>query len=220
MNMRLSVITFLTFWVTLTAAQDTMPNEEQAPKKQPNIQLEGDSRQTFVNNNSVGIYGMRIGTFINEKTQVGLGGYSSNLFGVLGRSVSKDYRDFSEIPPAVLPAEIGFHYFSIFGEYTLIHNNRLILTTNSQFGLGWVDIDIVDSSFEKENIRERKSLIEHSVKVDVKTFEWLRLMGGIGYRYLLTGEAQIKEAFNAPIYIVGFSVDVKYLYQKVFKHKK
>ena len=82
-----------------------------------------------------------------------------------------------------------------------------------------MDIDLLEPNIESRNIRENKALVEHSLKANVKTFEWLRLIGGVGYRYLIAGEQQIKDAFNAPIYIVGFSLDFKQVYGKLFKNK-
>lgn len=94
------------------------------------------------------------------------------------------------------------------------------LTFNNQIGLGWVDIEFKDPNILKEDLRENKSLVEHSLKVDFQTFEWLRLNAGVGFRYLIEGEDQIKKAFNAPIYIAGFSIDFKFLYHKLIKKNK
>ncbi len=193
--------------------------EENKSKKELSLKFEGDSRRTIVNRESVSIYGVRLGALIQERTSVGIGIYSSNLFGIVGRTVNKMYQDTEVNPPAFFDSNIGFHYFSTYGEYTLINNNRLKFTANSQLGFGWVDIDFVEPNLEKDRIRESKSLIEHSIKLDVKTFEWLRINGGVGYRYLIAGEQQIKNAFNSPIYIIGFSIDYKYLSNKIFKKK-
>lgn len=181
------------------------------------ILFELDSRRTIINRKSVGIYGARLGALINQKVEFGVGVYSSNLFGILGNSVNKNYTDNSLDPPAIFDSEIGFHYFSLFSEYRLINKERIVFTLNSQIGTGWVDISFVDVTPPKEDIRELKSLIEHSIKADIKTFSWLRLIGGVGYRYLIQGERQIKDAFNAPIYIIGFSVDLRLLKDTLFK---
>jgi len=178
------------------------------------FRFQGDSRRTFVSGKSASIYGVRGGLQFNQKYEVGLGVYSSNLFGLLGRTVQKDYFNNRTNPPSPIPAEIGFHYVSLYGEYTIIENKRIKLTTNTQLGLGRVDINLSDAINGSPRIQERKSLLEYSIKADVKTLSWLRLIGGIGYRHLLNGEDQIKRAFNAPIYITGFSIDFKELFKK------
>lgn len=194
--------------------------ESDTTAKKSTLRFQFDSRRTFVDRRTASITGVRLGVALQDKIQVGIGGYSSNLFGLLGNSVTKDYQDFSLDQAPVLSTEIGFHYFSAFGEYTIVNNETLIWTANSQFGIGWVDIDFVEPGIERPSKSEGKVLVEHSIKANVQTFPWLRLIGGVGYRYLLNGDRQIKDAFNAPIYIVGFSIDYKYIYGKLFKKKK
>ena len=213
------LIILLAFFATLCQAQEQDLSKTQKEEKEASkFKYQGDSRRTFVDNNSVGISGIRGGYQWAPRFEAGIGIYSSNLFGILGSSVSKDYEDTrTSTPSAIFPAEIGFHYGSIYGEYTIIENKRLIFTANSQVGLGWVDIEFEENA-NKDRIREGKSLIEHSIKADVLTLKWLRLIGGVGYRYLTFGEQQLKDAFNAPIYIVGFSIDFKTLFKKKNKN--
>ena len=122
----------------------------------------GDSRRTFVDKQSANIFGIRAGLGVSKKIETGIGIYSSNLFGILGSNVSKLYIDNSAPSPFEFQAEVGFHYFAVYGEYLLLSNRRLKLTTNTQIGLGYVDIDFATAI--KEGRREIKSLIEHSIK--------------------------------------------------------
>ena len=216
---RIAIIVLLPLLALTLHAQEWPDDEKPALQKKSVLRFQGDSRQTIINRKSVGIYGVRLGVLFEGDKEVGLGVYSSNLFGVLGNTVEKNYLDNSVVPPVALPASVGFHYFSIYGEYTILRSRVLLLTTNSQVGHGWVDIDFTDNSINKDRLRERKWLVEHSVKIDVKTFEWLRVMGGVGYRYLTSGERQIKDTFNAPIYILGFSIDFKKLLSRGSKSK-
>lgn len=76
---------------------------------------------------------------------------------------------------------------------------------------------LLEEGLDKERmLRAGKTIVEHSFKAKVRTFSWLDLIGGVGYRYLLNGETQIKKAFNAPIYIIGASINFKQL-KKVVK---
>jgi hypothetical protein len=92
-----------------------------------------------------------------------------------------------------------------------------MLTTNTQFGEGRVNIHLEEGLEMERRLRAGKTLVEHSFKAKVRTFSWLHLIVGVGYRYLLNGEAQIKKAFNAPVYILGASIDFKKLKKAVKK---
>lgn len=175
------------------------------------FKLDFDSRRTFVQRNSVKVFGLRIGLHKN-KFGFGVGYYSSRSFGIFDKSISKNYIDNKLDPPQSFPAEFDFDYFSIFGDYILLKKNPWQITANTQLGIGRVDIDLLDGN--SKNIKERKSLVEHSIKVNYQALRWLRVDAGIGYRYLIAGEQQIKDAFNAPIYIVGLNFNIKELFRK------
>jgi hypothetical protein len=204
-----SLFTLLLF-TTLLSAQE---------EKKSKIKIQGDSRSTIIERRSALIYGLRVGYQFSKRFEAGIGVYSSNLFRLLGRSVEKDFLDNTLNPPTLIPAEIGFHYSAIFGEYALIENKRWKFTANTQLGFGWVAIDLDEAFVIKDTRREIKILVEHSLKADVQTLPWLRLIGGVGYRYIPFAEQQIKDTFNAPIYIVGFSIDYGLLFGKKKREK-
>jgi hypothetical protein len=193
---------FLCFTLSLAFSQE---------ESKFDFKVQTDSRRTIINKNSVGIFGIRAGLLFKNKIETGVGIYSSSLFGILGKDVKKMYTDFSQNPPVTLPADVNFQYISIYGEYAIIDNKRLTLVTNNQFGVGRVNIHLDEGNDVSRRVRAGKRLIEHSLKAKVKTFPWLHLIVGVGYRYLINGEPQIKNTFNAPVYIIGASIDFKKL---------
>lgn len=187
--------------------------------KNVSFSLQLDSRNTFVRSEAVGIFGVRAGLVFDKKFEVGLGAYGTRILDFLGKEVEKDYLDESLSPSQLVPAKIGFEYISLYGEYLVLENNRWNITANSQYGMGRVNIRIQETNDTERLKRERKSLVEHSVKAKYQFNSWLQLIGGLGYRYLLSGEKQIKKAFNAPIYIISAEIDFKQLL-KVLKGEK
>lgn len=209
-RLSLLVLILLCGVTSLTTAQ-----EETESSVQFSIQL--DSRNTFVRTEAVGIFGVRAGLVFNKKFELGLGAYGTRLLDFLGKEVEKDYLDESLSPAQLVPALIGFEYTSLYGEYLVIENDRWNITVNSQYGMGRVNIRIQEPNDMERLKRERKSLVEHSVKAKYQFNSWLQLIGGLGYRYLLSGEKQVKKAFNAPIYIISAEIDFKTLIQALKK---
>jgi len=183
--------------------------------KKAELRVQFDSRNTLVDKETVGIFGLRVGLPIKNKYEFGVGLYASRVFDFFGKEIEKDYLDNSTIPSQTLPAVIGFKYFSVYGEYTLVDNNRWNITANSQYGLGQVFIELTESNGSMRKKTEGKSLIEHSLKAKYQLNSWLQLIGGVGYRYLINGEEQIRDAFNAPIYIVSAEIDFKRLFASI-----
>lgn len=184
---------------------------QEQEEKNVRFSLQLDSRNTFVRKETVGIFGVRAGLIFNNKFEMGLGVYGTRLLDFLGKEVNKDYLDQSLNPAQLVPAKIGFEYASLYGEYLVLENQRWNLTVNSQYGMGRVNIRIQEANNTERLKRERKGLVEHSVKAKYQFNSWLQLIGGLGYRYLLSGEKQIKDAFNAPIYLVTAEIDFKQL---------
>ncbi len=188
-------------------------------EKNLRFSLQLDSRNTFVRTETVGIFGVRGGLVFNNKIELGLGAYGTRLLDFLGKEVNKSYLDQSVSPAQRVPAKIGFEYISLYGEYLVLENHRWHLTVNSQYGMGRVNIRIQEANDMERLKRERKSLVEHSVKAKYQFNSWLQLIGGLGYRYLLSGEKQIKDAFNAPIYIISAEIDFKRLFKALKKRQ-
>jgi len=204
---------FFLFQISTVSAQD---NTENTNTKDWKFKYQFDSRRTFVAKESVSIFGIRVGLH-KEKFGTGIGYYTSRSWGLFANPISKDFTDFTSTPVQTFPAEVGFDYASIFGEYIFFEKKRWQLTANSQFGFGKVNVTLFENDGERKR-KENKILFEHSIKAKFKTTSWLDLYGGIGYRYLIEGEQQFKDAFNAPIYIVTFALDFKKLF-KSFKKK-
>jgi len=145
MMIRLLTLACLLLFTGVLCTQESAQEEEKPLKWYSYSRLHFDTRSTIINKESVGIYGIRIGCYYSksEKFNAGFGIYSSNLFGLFGNTATKDYIDNAFSPPVVLPAEIGFHYGTLYGEYTLLESKKVLLRTTSQIGYGWVDIDFI-----------------------------------------------------------------------------
>jgi len=213
---RKNQIFLLLFFATTSA----LLAQEATAEKNMRFVVQLDSRNTFVRDKAVSIFGIRGGFLYKDRYELGLGLYGTRLLDFLGREVEKDYLDNSTTPAQLKPALIGFEYASIYGEYKVLENARWFITVNSQYGMGRVNIRLQESNGTETLKRERKSLVEHSLKAKYHLNSWLTLVGGLGYRYLLSGQNQVKKAFNAPIYIISAEIDFKQLFQALIKKEK
>ena len=143
----------------MVSAQD---NTENTKAKDWKFKFQFDSRRTFVAKKSVGIFGIRIGLHHKNKFGAGVGYYSSRSWGLFAKPISKSFTDNKSTPAQTFPAEVGFDYASIFGEYIFFEKSRWQLTANTQLGLGKVNITLFEGDTERK-IKENKSLIEHSI---------------------------------------------------------
>ena len=196
---RLSLFFLVIFSCSVSlAAQD----DELAQSREKFKLLIGfDSRTTIINRESIGIFGVRAG-LKKHKYAFGIGGYDSRFLGILGRTLEKPFTLNEFRPERTVDADVDFRYISTFGEYNLIKKEKLVLALNTQVGLGNIRI-AYDLDGEPVVRKLSKGLVEHSAKLTVRPLPWLELTAGAGYRYLIDGEQQIKDAFTGPIYTLG-----------------
>jgi hypothetical protein len=160
-----------------------------------------DSRTTIINRETIGITGLRVGLKKN-KYAFGIGGYDSRFLGILGRTLSKPFTLDEFSPERTVDADVDFRYLSVFGEYYLVRQKKVILALNTQLGAGNIRV-AYDLDGEPVVRKLRKGLVEHYAKLRVLPLPWLELSGGVGYRYLIDGEPQIKQSFSGPVYTIG-----------------
>lgn len=213
---RLSVAFLIFFYFSVSlSAQD---NEAGNPKEKFKLLLGFDSRTTIVNRETIGITGVRAG-LKKHKYAFGIGGYDSRFLGILGRTLRKPFvlNEFS--PERTVDADVDFRYVSVFGEYNLVKKEKVVLSLNTQLGVGNIRI-AYDLDDEPVVRKLRKGLVEHSAKLTVRPLPWLELTGGGGFRYLIDGEQQIKDSFTGPIYTIGGWIYFGKLFGKKNKKKQ
>lgn len=213
---RLSLAFLLFFCFSLSlSAQD---KASESSKEKFKLLVGFDSRTTIVNRETIGITGVRAG-LKKYKYAFGIGGYDSRFLGILGRTLRKPFvlNEFS--PARTVDADVDFRYLSVFGEYNLVKKEKVLLSLNTQLGVGNIRI-VYDLDDEPVVRKLRKGLIEHSAKLTVRPLPWLELTGGGGYRYLVDGEQQIKDSFTGPIYTIGGWIYFGKLFGNKNKEKK
>ena len=188
---------FLLFFSLPLAAQEGGPPAEEKFK----LLLGFDSRTTIINRETIGITGLRAGLRKNRYA-FGIGGYDSRFLGILGRTLRKPFTldEFSQ--ERTVDADVDFRYLSVFGEYYLIRQEKIIIALNTQLGAGNIRV-AYDLDGEPVVRKLRKGLVEHYAKLTVRPLPWLELSSGVGYRYLIDGEPQIKKSFSGPVYTIG-----------------
>ena len=141
---------------TLVLASMSMNAQEVEDERNMRFVVQLDSRNTFVRDKAVSIFGLRGGILFNNKYELGIGLYGTRLLDFLGREVEKDYLDNSQNPAQLRPAIIGLEYASLYGEYVITENDRWHLTANSQYGMGRVNIRLTELNGSKHSsVKER-----------------------------------------------------------------
>jgi len=102
----------------------------------------------------------------------GIGGYDSRFLGILGRTLRKPFTldEFSQ--ERTVDADVDFRYLSVFGEYYLIRQEKIIIALNTQLGAGNIRV-AYDLDGEPVVRKLRKGLVEHYAKLPKTRFPQL-----------------------------------------------
>jgi hypothetical protein len=177
------------FLLTITAffAQETSP-------KKWKFAFQLDNRFSSIGKNDITIFGAKAGLQYKNKTRFGLG--TSFIL----TPVTFDY--FNKKFKTQESNTLNFWYVSVFNDWILYKKNNWECFVTEQVGYG-------KPSFVKEvndeivaDVNIGLFVNEISGQVNYKLNNWLGAGAGFGYRNMLNGNGQIKNAINAPIYIV------------------
>ena len=196
--------------------KDTTPKPD---KNKVKFILQLDARRSFVLNQSVRFYGLRLGLEYNYKHRFGIGIYGINDPVLLTNApVLVPSRD--SIDPFIDTVDLmfDFDYWSFFYERVIYRNRRWEASVPIHLGLGRINGSYRDR-------RERLwvpidypvALSEISAVGQYNVFRWLGLGTGMGYRWLWVGDQRVRSAYNAPVYMIKVKVMVGELYKSVFR---
>lgn len=187
-----------------------------------------DSRISFVFNKNTKLSGIKIGIEGDGKHRAGFGFYSlKNPVILKDKPLVIDSGSYfngtdSVRYPIVDTFNLRTHYsyLSVFVEPIWISNKKWELTSPFQLGLGEAKIDYRNNSGVVKDLVKFPFLVtEVSVVGHYKFFPWVGLGAGIGYRAMITSNQDVKDAFNAPIYIIKLKIFLGDLYRGIFKKK-
>jgi hypothetical protein len=153
-----------------------------------------DNRFSSIRKTDIAIFGAKAGIQYKNLTRFGFG------VSFIVNPVSIEY--FNKKLRVQETNTFNFWYFSIFNDWILYKSNHWECFVTEQIGTG-------NPSFTKEVNNEIVSDVnvglfvnEISGQVNYKINDWIGAGTGIGYRNLWNKSGQLKDIFNAPIYIV------------------
>lgn len=166
-----------------------------------------DTKNSFIANSRVKIYGINIGYNHNNTVKYGIGFHATD---------SKFKRTFYEKENNELveiPTHLNFVYISLFGEYVFYQTKRWEGSLPIQLGFGGTSFSGVynDSSYvyhEKFTIHYEATLNGH-----YRFLKYFSIGGGLGYRIMIIDNKQLGLQLTNPIYTIKFKFYIGDLYR-------
>lgn len=188
----------LFFFSFSVLAQESRPNWKFA------FQL--DNRFSSIQKADITIFGAKVGLQYKNLTRFGIGASA------ILNPVTIDY--FNKKMKTQETNTLNFWYISFFNDWIVYKSDHWECFLTEQIGMG-------NPTFSKEvndqivtDVNVKLVVNEFSGQVNYKISNWFGLGSGIGYRNILNTNSQLKNTFNAPIYIVKVIIYPEVFFKK------
>ena len=199
-------------------AQPTLDTIRICLEHKPHPFLKLDSRNSFINNDLVNIFGIKGGVSYYKRLNFGLGYYQ--LYNPPG-SLKEDVHYVSSLGHHYTVSKgLKMWYISANVEYSFYESKHWELTLPLQIGLGRTYYQ-----YTAENIKYRSNenfnfIYEPTISVDYKIIRWVGLNAAFGYRFMLAQTRKLNTQFNSPIVTFGIAIYYSEILKSLFPHNR
>lgn len=172
-----------------------------------------DSRNSFLLNQQAKMAGLRLGLELFDRYRVGLGWY-----GLRGHiNLPQEQR-----PNDMLLQSLRFTYGTVFFEYVIYEDFKWEAVASFPFGRGTGTIDTISTvNHVLGQLRAGDvNVIAPSVGGHYKLFYWLGVGSGVGYRFVIAPNQNVRQSLSAPFYVIKVKLFLGGIYKSIFKSEE
>jgi len=216
---QIKTIIFLSlFALTAAKAQPTLDTIKYCLKQKPRPFAKLDSRNSFIDNSIVNIFGAIAGINYGKRLSFGVG--YNQLYNP-PKNFNQDVEYINSFgKPYFVSSGIHFFYVSAAVDYAFYQTKHWEISMPLQIGIG--------QTYFQQTIHGKRSKIdahtnfiyEPTISVDYKIVKWFGLGIDFGYRFLLTNDVKLNREFNSPIVTFGLVIYYSEIYKSVFPNTK
>lgn len=195
--------TIFVFILLLVSASNF--SQENIPKKWK-FAFQLDNRFSSIRNTDITIFGAKVGLQYKNLTRFGVGA------SFIVNPVTIEY--FNKKLKVQETNVLNFWYLSFFNDWILYKSNHWECFLTEQMGTGNPSLKREVNDEVVANINVRLLLNEISGQVNYKINNWIGVGAGIGYRNILNNNPQLKNNFDAPIYIAKIIIYPETIFKK------
>lgn len=198
------------------AMVDSSSAVELNPKKKKHAKFlfSIDSRNFYMSDQWVKMFGFKIGMEIRERYRWGFGAYELQEHIALDPIETKSGKTLKS-------TLTKFDYSTLFTEYLFHHNYRWTGGVMMAYGNGKADLHLEDIEAGRDSIIQITEIPIFAIDLYgyYHVTPWLAPGLGFGYRWVLGEGKNLRNGFNAPFYVVKVKFMLGRLYKTIFKNE-
>jgi hypothetical protein len=185
-------------------------------KAKPKFFLTFDRTSSFVGGKAASTNELKLGMEFKKKLRLGIG---------IGELVSDVVAEKTIVAEqtghdSTLNAELTLSFFSFNSEYVFYDSKRWQIAMPVGIGIGssyFSYYDKVNGEYKKKRTDEGDVMIvAASGMATYRILRWVGFSAGLGYRFAVVNNANVKETFNSPVYVFKVRIFMGEIYKSVF----
>lgn len=194
---KFKLLFFFIVFAQATFAQQFEQELKEAIRQKPRLELRFDSRNSFISQSGVRVFGFKLGLQYQEKLSIGLG-YNQLWSSLVNHNLLWEGKSIS--------GELKFNYWSPYVEYTFYQDQYWEMSIPVQLGIGAAyyenRTDIGPGDLYKKTVFS----YEPAITFQYRFMKYFAAGMGVGYRLMIVPNREIKERFTAPVYLFKFKI--------------
>ncbi len=211
------------FWLLQlkSSAQPTLDTIQWCLKQKPHLFGKLDTRNSFIYNSRIKIFGIKAGLNYGKRLHLGIGYNQIYPFAKASKNFNKQiYYTNADNAPDSVTALLKLFYFSAHVEYVFYQNKHWQLSMPIQIGIG--------QTYYRYQLLEKKYndgqhacfIYEPAVSTEYRFYKWIGVGADVGFRFMLTNSKQLNQKFNSPTYAFKLLIYYDEIYKSLFPNSK
>jgi hypothetical protein len=202
-------------------AQPTLDTIQWCLKQKPHVFGKLDTRNSFIYNSRIKIFGLKVGLSYGKRLYVGIGYNQIYPYAKATKNFDKPmyYTNDANATDSVT-GKLQLFYFSAQLEYVYYRNRHWQLSMPLQIGVGQTYYKYALARKKMYTEKFTCLIYEPAVSVEYRFVKWIGVGADVGFRFMLTQSKELNQKFNSPTYVFKFLIYYDEIYKSLFPHSK
>ena len=212
------IISFILFCVLQIKSQSTLDTIKNCLKQKPRPFAKLDSRNSFIDNNLVNIFGVKAGISYGKRLGFGIG---YNQLYKPPKNLNEDAEYLNALgKPYIISKGLKLYYISATVDYVFYQTKYWELSIPLQIGIGETYYQYELNNVKIKVDKNINFIYEPTVSVNYKIIKWIGVGFDFGYRFMIANSRKLNQQFNAPIVTFDVIIYHSEIFKSLFPHSK
>lgn len=211
------IISFL-FLFGIIKAQSTLDTIKSCLQQKPRPYAKLDSRNSFIDNYLVNIFGVKAGICYGKKLSFGIGYNQLNKSPKILNEESLYVNGVGQ--SSIVTKKLKLYYVSVSAEYVFYQTKYWELSMPLQIGIGETYYQYTLNGERIKSNRNVNFIYEPTISVNYKIIKWFGVGADFGYRFMFNNSRKLNQRFTAPIVMFELIIHYSEIYKSLFPNTK